>query len=422
MKKWILLLITCLGFQVGFSQNLIPDGEVSLHHNVGCPSSTMSLQNADYWYSVGNTTADFFLPECQYNDPNGAWTFFTYPYEGNGFLGFFSTYKKNYLMSSEVFATALTEPLKANKPYFFSVDIRYRGKWLTNNRFPLFCPTEPPMGFEIYTSIDTVRAEMDQSNTAKQVFGNHVLTLNSTAITDTIITNLWTTLNGCFYAVGGETHIGFSMSLDSFPPVFPCISTSLQESWFSLQYYNADNFKLIPFPSKITDTLQFCKEDKKLEFDIANYFGDIAIKDLQPIWSDGIIGTKRTFTEGGFYNLVLNYECGNTEVELFIDEKKCEATAFVPNTFTPNFDGHNDELLPFFSADFPITNYEFMVFDRWGNIFYRSENYDGFTGWDGTANGKAAQNGVYVWALKFDLITPDGTKSYQLSGDVLLVR
>jgi hypothetical protein len=115
--------------------------------------------------------------------------------------------------------------------------------------------------------------------------------------------------------------------------------------------------------------LFLCKEDKKLEIDIANYFGVIDITNFRPIWSDGIEGTKRTFTEGGNYNLTLNYDFGSTEVEFFINEKKCEATAFVPDAFTPNFDGHNDELFPFFVTDYPIANYEFMVLTV-GGIFF----------------------------------------------------
>jgi hypothetical protein len=236
MKRIINLILTLLfgTFQIGNAQNLIPDGDVSIHTNVGCPHPFVTIENATYWYSVGETSVDFFLPECQYNNPNGGWNFATYPYEGNGFLGFFSTYKKNYTMSSEVFGTPLLEPLKANQAYFFSVDIRYRGKWLPNEVFPLFCPTTPPMGFEVYTDFNPIQAVMDQSNAAKAVLSNRMLTLNYTAITDTIIQDSWTTLIGVFYALGGETHIGFSLSLDSFPPVSPCITDFQNEAWFGL--------------------------------------------------------------------------------------------------------------------------------------------------------------------------------------------
>jgi gliding motility-associated-like protein len=421
----ILILLYILGFcQSAKAQNLVPDGTFSIHNNVGCPPVYVSLQGSPYWYAAGNTTVDFYLPECDYstNATSGGSPFWNYPYYGNGFIGFWGVFRSDFTMGSEVFGTVLTEVLKPNQAYYFTTDIRYRGKdHPIETIFPLYCPSNPPLALQIYTSTDTVRSDIDMDGAARQVFANNVLTLDSPAITDTVFQNDWTNIWGCFRANGGEKHLGFSLTIDSFSPVSPCVGT-FPDAWISMSYYNLDNIKLIPFPNQITDTLLLCKEKGKVEFDAKDYFGTIDITKFQPIWSDGTIGTKRTFTEDGFYNLILNYECGNTEFEIFVNIEKCEAAAFVPNAFTPNFDGHNDELLPFFSADFPITNYEFMVFDRWGNIFYKSENYDGFTGWDGTVNGKAASNSVYVWALKFDLIAPDKTKHYQLSGDVLLVR
>lgn len=411
-------------FQIGNAQNLVPDGTFSIHNNIGCPPSYSSLEGSPYWYAAGNTTVDFYLPECDYSAQTSLnlSAFWNYPYFGNGFIGFWGVFRSDFTMGSEVFGTSLTEPLKPNQAYYFTTDIRYRGKAHPDTDiFPLYCPSTPPLALQIYTSIDTVRSDIDLDGSARQVFANNVLTLDSPAITDTIVRNQWTNVWGCFIANGSENHLGFSLTIDSFPPVAPCIG-SFSDPWISLSYYNLDNIKLIPFPNFITDTILFCKEEKEVKFDAANYFGAIDISKFQPIWNDGTEGTKRTFTEGSFYHLILNYDCGSTEFEIYIEEEKCEATAFVPSAFTPNFDGKNDDLFPFFSADFPITNYEFMVFDRWGTIFYRSTINDGSTGWDGTVNGKSAQNGVYVWALKFDLIAPDETKSYQLSGDVLLVR
>lgn len=424
MKQILVILSFVFAFwQTAKAQNLVPDGTFSIHNNIDCPPAFMTLQGSPYWYAVGNTTVDFYLAECNYSVAQAvSSTFWNYPYYGNGFIGFWGVFRSDFTMGSEVFGTNLTEALQVNQTYYFTTDIRYRGKdHPLEAIFPLYCPSDPPLALQIYTSIDTVRAHIDLDGAARQVFANKVLTLNSPAITDTIFQDNWTNVWGCFTADGGEKHLGFSLTIDSFAPVAPCVGT-FNDPWISLSYYNLDNVKLIPFPNRIADTFFFCKEKGKLEIDVANYFGEIDITKFQPIWNYGTEGTKRTFTEGGFYHLTLNYECGSTEFEIFINEKKCEPTTFVPNAFTPNFDGHNDELFPFFSADFPITNYEFMIFDRWGNIFYRSENYDGFTGWDGTANGKTAPNGVYVWALKFDLMTPNESKHYQLSGDVLLVR
>ncbi len=424
MKKWLFLFILLMITQFGITQNLIPDGTFSIHNNIDCPPHFVSLQGSDYWYAAGNTTVDFYLPECEYNNGGTSTVnqFWTYPYYGNGFIGFWGVFRADFTMGSEVFGTVLSEALQPEQAYYFSTDVRYRGKGHPEEDiFPLYCPSDPPFALQVYTSIDTVRSDIDIRGAATQVFAENVLTLDSPAITDTFKTDLWTNVWGCFIANGGENHLGFSLTIDSFDAVAPCIG-SFPDPWFSMSYYNMDNVELIPFPNYITDTLLFCKEDGFLDFDASTYFGAIKIENFEPVWEDGITGTKRRFETGGKHTFSLNYECGTTIFEIFIDEQKCDAQALVPDAFTPNFDGRNDELFPFFATEQPITNYEFMIFDRWGNLFYQSDEYDGFNGWDGTVNGKAAQNGVYVWTLKFDLIAPDETKSYQLSGDVLLIR
>ena len=82
----------------------------------------------------------------------------------------------------------------------------------------------------------------------------------------------------------------------------------------------------------------------------------------------------------------------------------------------------NDELRPFFNQSFPISNYEFIVFNRWGNIVYRTSVNDGFTGWNGMVNGKPAEVGTYVWHLCFDYHFHNEVRHYGFSDDVLLIR
>ncbi len=69
---------------------------------------------------------------------------------------------------------------------------------------------------------------------------------------------------------------------------------------------------------------------------------------------------------------------------------------FVPNAFTPNGDGDNDE---FFFKAYGIRKQgiEFMVFDRWGTLIYYT---DAVRPWDGTYKGVPVQEDAYVWKLK----------------------
>jgi gliding motility-associated-like protein len=69
---------------------------------------------------------------------------------------------------------------------------------------------------------------------------------------------------------------------------------------------------------------------------------------------------------------------------------------FVPNTFTPNDDGLNDKLFVRGKALSELTT--FIVSDRWGKLYYNSNNIN--EGWDGTVNGQQAQTNVYVWYVR----------------------
>ncbi len=94
-----------------------------------------------------------------------------------------------------------------------------------------------------------------------------------------------------------------------------------------------------------------------------------------------------------------------------------EFRVFIPNTFTPDADGINDVFQPVFS--YPPLEYEFIVFDRWGETVFRSEDYlEPWTGGKGGGN-HFIPDGAYAWLLK--------TKGYEadiltFQGHVVVVR
>lgn len=87
----------------------------------------------------------------------------------------------------------------------------------------------------------------------------------------------------------------------------------------------------------------------------------------------------------------------------------------VPNAFSPNGDGLNDE--------FRIMNFgyqvlkEFRVFNRWGEQIFTTA--DGTKGWNGTQNGKAVESGSYPYYIRMQF--RDGTQKV-FKGDVTLIR
>jgi gliding motility-associated-like protein len=75
-----------------------------------------------------------------------------------------------------------------------------------------------------------------------------------------------------------------------------------------------------------------------------------------------------------------------------------ESEIFIPQAFTPNGDGQNDEYKPFFS--YPPQEYILHVYDRNGAKIYQTEDEN--AGWDGRLkNEKPAGEGVYTYYLKF---------------------
>ncbi|MCB0395904.1 MAG: PKD domain-containing protein [Flavobacteriales bacterium] len=86
----------------------------------------------------------------------------------------------------------------------------------------------------------------------------------------------------------------------------------------------------------------------------------------------------------------------------------------IPNAFTPNGDGTNDE---FFIRGGPFRFYELKVYNNWGELIFLSNNQA--NKWDGTRDGIEQPMGVYVYTAV--VISEDGVKD-EFRGDVTLLR
>lgn len=124
-------------------------------------------------------------------------------------------------------------------------------------------------------------------------------------------------------------------------------------------------------------------------------------EDLTNHKSDTTIITPKT---GGVFKYVLTMkesQCtalDTLEVKV-IDPKTLDCgKIFLPNAFTPNSDGLNNEF--YISNPFAIEQLDvFEIFDSWGSKMFTTT--DKFAKWDGTFNGTAVNPGVYVWKARF---------------------
>jgi len=93
---------------------------------------------------------------------------------------------------------------------------------------------------------------------------------------------------------------------------------------------------------------------------------------------------------------------------------------YVPNTFTPDQDEHNQTWNPVFTTGFDPYNFSLKVFNRWGELIWESN--DASAGWDGTygSDGLKVQAGVYTWVIRYSNKETDDKKV--VSGFVNVLR
>ncbi|MBU6341368.1 MAG: gliding motility-associated C-terminal domain-containing protein, partial [Bacteroidetes bacterium] len=109
--------------------------------------------------------------------------------------------------------------------------------------------------------------------------------------------------------------------------------------------------------------------------------------------------------------------CPDTaQVIVYLRSDFCmEPYIFVPNAFTPNGDNNNDLFIVRFSD---ATELEFTVWNRWGEIVYKTTDI-GALGWDGSYKGKDATPDSYAWYVR---IRCGNGKEFKKQGNVTLLK
>ncbi len=90
--------------------------------------------------------------------------------------------------------------------------------------------------------------------------------------------------------------------------------------------------------------------------------------------------------------------CSDTARQIiYIDP---DYTFYVPNSFTPNGDIHNET---FHAFAFGITDFSMVIYDRWGQEVFSSNDVD--KGWNGTFKNTKCPEDVYVYKIEYTPIT-----------------
>jgi gliding motility-associated-like protein len=140
------------------------------------------------------------------------------------------------------------------------------------------------------------------------------------------------------------------------------------------------------------------------------------------MWNTGATTRRNIIIQKeGIYEVRSENICGSVSDKITVTG--CPPNYYIPNTFTPNGDGHND-IFTAFTTDAIVNIKKMQIFDRWGEQIVAIQNvlpsFGGAGGgWDGTFKGQEAASDVYVYVIVLEFA--DGTTE-TVSGDVTLLR
>lgn len=140
----------------------------------------------------------------------------------------------------------------------------------------------------------------------------------------------------------------------------------------------------------------------------------------QYAWSTGALDSIITVNKTNNYAVTVTNRCGTYNDDVDITLKKCGCNVFVPNAFSPNNDGVNDELQVFFGCDFNYKVKRFQIFNRWGSRIFSAIDTNDIR-WDGQVNGKQLPPDVYVWYLEYEYEQDGKMKNVLVSGDFTIM-
>jgi gliding motility-associated-like protein len=115
------------------------------------------------------------------------------------------------------------------------------------------------------------------------------------------------------------------------------------------------------------------------------------------LWFDGSDLSTHPFYESGNYSVTVSNICETVSRNWNMEFDDCNIYVFIPNSFTPNGDGINDIWFPEING---WTEGETLVFNRWGEIVFSSENPN--SPWIGEVRGGSyfAPEGIYSYLIK----------------------
>lgn len=209
--------------------------------------------------------------------------------------------------------------------------------------------------------------------------------------------------SGCY-----DLHVKLSNALG-------CEVDSVLTNFVCAYDYPTANFSFAPFEPIVPETnVTFTDLSSGMNLDYLWDFDGLGSSTLQnpqhqfPINDGGVYPVTLTVTnEGG---------CSDAVTRNVII--KNPLSIYIPNSFSPNGDGYNDEF-SIVLTNTDLSMFEFRVFDRWGNNIYRTADYNDVI-WNGTHEGVKVPEGVYAYQIRWK--AEGDVEAKKLHGHITLIR
>ena len=169
----------------------------------------------------------------------------------------------------------------------------------------------------------------------------------------------------------------------------------------------------------IPDKLYICLEEFEKKPLSPNPKGGDTFKYLWTTTLDAFLSNSPTyiFDIPATYKLEVtnNFECVAKDKITVLEG--CEPTLFLPDVFTPNDDNINDD---FKITPAYITDFDFKVFNRWGELVFNSKNPE--IKWDGRFKGKIYGNQLYPYTINYRSKYFPERGELQTRGSILILK
>lgn len=138
------------------------------------------------------------------------------------------------------------------------------------------------------------------------------------------------------------------------------------------------------------------------------------------VWNTGATGVQLLVQDTGIYFVTINAPglfCYQQDTFVVVEKicPKVELSFILPNVFTPNNDGFNDNFQAITKGDYD--EFSILIYNRWGELVFESS--DSRFEWNGdNLKGKPCSDGVYFYVAK----TVANSVSENYSGPVTLIR